>query len=55
MLGIMKFSRLEISAATSDFEISKMVGEGGYGAVYKGKLRRTAVAIKFIIKDIAWG
>ena len=60
MLGIMKFSGLEISAATSEFDIPKMIGEGGYGSVYKGKLRLTAVAIKlltqvFIIKDIAWG
>ena len=41
--GVMKFTGKEIHATTSSFDISKHIGEGGY-SVFKGKLRRTAVA-----------
>ncbi|KAL6614063.1 hypothetical protein ACP70R_036333 [Stipagrostis hirtigluma subsp. patula] len=35
----MKFSFSEIQAATSDFSKEKLLGEGGFGHVYKGQLK----------------
>ncbi|XP_062207252.1 probable LRR receptor-like serine/threonine-protein kinase At1g06840 isoform X2 [Phragmites australis] len=45
--GVKCFTFDEMAAATSDFNISAQVGQGGYGKVYKGNLADgTAVAIK---------
>ena len=44
----MRFTGKELDDATSGFSISKQIGEGGYGSVYKGKLRQTTVAIKLL-------
>ncbi|KAL6606157.1 hypothetical protein ACP70R_041810 [Stipagrostis hirtigluma subsp. patula] len=45
--GVKCFTFEEMAAATSDFNISAQVGQGGYGKVYKGKLSDgTVVAIK---------
>ncbi|MQL78107.1 hypothetical protein Taro_010535 [Colocasia esculenta] len=42
----LQFSYAELQQATNGFEVSKKIGEGGYGSVYKGFLRHTIVAIK---------
>nr|CAD1844761.1 unnamed protein product [Ananas comosus var. bracteatus] len=46
-----EFSLLELNQATQDFSDSLKIGEGGYGAVYRGFLRNTAVAIKKLHSD----
>ncbi|URE38546.1 U-box domain-containing protein [Musa troglodytarum] len=43
-----EFSYLELKQATQNFNNSLMIGEGGYGKVYKGFLRNTTVAIKML-------
>ncbi|KAL6963423.1 hypothetical protein U1Q18_043739 [Sarracenia purpurea var. burkii] len=40
------FSFSEIKEATTDFDPSLKIGEGGYGSIYRGLLRHTQVAIK---------
>lgn len=42
------FSFFEINEATNDFDPSWKIAEGRYGAVYKGVLRQTHVAIKML-------
>lgn len=41
-----RLTREEIQVATDSFSESKIIGEGGYGIVYKGNLDHTPVAIK---------
>lgn len=41
-----EFSFFEIEEATQRFSPSQKIGEGGYGSIYKGRLRHTEVAIK---------
>ncbi|KAI4328794.1 hypothetical protein L6164_021123 [Bauhinia variegata] len=43
-----EFSFAEIEEATSNFNPSLKIGEGGYGSIYKGLLRHTEVAIKIL-------
>ncbi|KAF7139336.1 hypothetical protein RHSIM_Rhsim07G0014200 [Rhododendron simsii] len=43
-----EFSFSEIVEATSNFNPSLKIGEGGYGNIYKGQLRHTQVAIKML-------
>ncbi|KAH7863818.1 hypothetical protein Vadar_022307 [Vaccinium darrowii] len=43
-----EFSFSEIEEATSSFDLSLKIGEGGYGNIYKGLLRHTGVAIKML-------
>ncbi|KAK9147482.1 hypothetical protein Scep_006239 [Stephania cephalantha] len=43
-----EFSYSEIEEATRNFDASLMVGEGGYGCVYRGLLRNTEVAVKVL-------
>lgn len=43
-----EFSFSEIDAATRNFDPCLIIGEGGYGTVYKGNLRNTDVAIKLL-------
>ncbi|KAG5538373.1 hypothetical protein RHGRI_019075 [Rhododendron griersonianum] len=43
-----EFSFSEIVEATSNFDLSLKIGEGGYGNIYKGQLRHTQVAIKIL-------
>ncbi|XP_062164924.1 U-box domain-containing protein 52 [Alnus glutinosa] len=50
-----RYSIAEIEAATEFFAISRKIGEGGYGPVYKGHLDHTPVAIKVLRPDAAQG
>ncbi|PIA49362.1 hypothetical protein AQUCO_01300291v1 [Aquilegia coerulea] len=43
-----EFSFSEIDAATVNFDPRLVIGQGGYGSVYKGVLRNTEVAIKLL-------
>ncbi|KAJ3694547.1 hypothetical protein LUZ60_010027 [Juncus effusus] len=43
-----KFCHSELEKATNNFDKSLIIGEGGYGIVYKGFLRYTTVAIKVL-------
>ncbi|TKY63926.1 U-box domain-containing protein 33 [Spatholobus suberectus] len=43
-----EFSFLEIKEATSNFNPSLKIGEGGYGSIFKGILHHTEVAIKML-------
>ena len=46
----MRFPASEIKAATDDFNIRHLVGEGGFGRVYRAMLRHTPSAIKLLNK-----
>ncbi|GMY36344.1 U-box domain-containing protein 34 isoform X1 [Fagus crenata] len=46
-----RYARDEIEAATDLFSESKVIGEGGYGKVYKCSLHHTPVAIKVLRHD----
>ncbi|KAH9665051.1 protein kinase domain-containing protein [Citrus sinensis] len=50
-----KYTIEEIEAATDYFSISRKIGEGGYGPVYKAQLDHTSVAIKVLGPDISQG
>lgn len=45
-LGSLSISIEEIRKATKNFSTSSKIGQGGFGAVYKGKLDGLLVAIK---------
>ena len=46
----MRFSASEIEAATNNFDVGHLVGEGGFGRVYRAMLRHTPAAIKILNK-----
>ncbi|KAL6491745.1 hypothetical protein OROGR_034110 [Orobanche gracilis] len=50
-----RYSIEEIEAATSYFSSSEIIGEGGYGPVYKGVIDHTPVAVKVLRSDISEG
>ncbi|KAK7274412.1 hypothetical protein RIF29_15498 [Crotalaria pallida] len=50
-----EFPFLEIQEATSNFNPSLKIGEGGYGSIFKGILRHTEVAIKVLHPDSRQG
>lgn len=45
------YSRDEIEAATEIFSENKVIGEGGYGKVYRCNIDHTAVAVKVLCSD----
>ncbi|XP_057834966.2 U-box domain-containing protein 70-like [Cryptomeria japonica] len=47
-LEFREYSFEEIKAATCDFSDNFKLGEGGYGDVYRGKIKQTAVAVKIL-------
>ncbi|KAK9697259.1 hypothetical protein RND81_08G025500 [Saponaria officinalis] len=49
--GTRKYTSDEIKEATDFLSDTKVVGEGGYGKVYKGILDHTSVAIKVLRED----
>ncbi|KAJ3689331.1 hypothetical protein LUZ61_018495 [Rhynchospora tenuis] len=49
------FTYSEIAEATRKFDPSHVIGEGGFGAVYKGFLRHTTVAMKILNRDSIQG
>ncbi|XP_050236595.1 U-box domain-containing protein 33-like [Mercurialis annua] len=49
------FSLSEIKEATRNFDLAFKIGEGGYGNIYRGNLRKTEVAIKVLNKDSLQG
>ncbi|KAJ6843132.1 putative U-box domain-containing protein 33 isoform X5 [Iris pallida] len=48
MSSIVLFSDQEIKGATNGLSDDSKIGQGGYGAVYKGSLHETEVAIKML-------
>jgi hypothetical protein len=44
------FPLRELMIATEEKSTARLLGEGGYGSVYKGVLRHTTVAVKFLNK-----
>ncbi|WVZ63208.1 hypothetical protein U9M48_012858 [Paspalum notatum var. saurae] len=46
--NVEEFSMSQIGKATDNFHSRNLIGEGGYGPVYKGKLGGTSVAIKVL-------
>lgn len=49
--GIRRYTPDEIKAATDSLSEKKVIGEGGYGKVYKGVLEHMPVAIKVLQQD----
>ncbi|XP_050236594.1 U-box domain-containing protein 33-like isoform X2 [Mercurialis annua] len=49
------FSLSEIQEATRNFDLAFKIGEGGYGNIYKGFLRKTPVAIKVLNRESLQG
>ncbi|XP_031484507.1 U-box domain-containing protein 33-like [Nymphaea colorata] len=50
-----EFTLEELQEATHTFDTSSQIGKGGFGAVYKGKIRHTTVAIKKLNSDSIQG
>ena len=42
----MVYSLSELAAATNDFGHGGIIGKGGFGVVYQGKIRHCHVAVK---------
>ncbi|KAL4628917.1 hypothetical protein ACB092_05G271900 [Castanea dentata] len=55
--GPKKFSYNELARATNDFNDKEKLGQGGFGAVYKGLLRdsNTYIAVKRVVKGSKQG
>ena len=44
----MIFSFDDLSSVTNNFSKDKIIGKGGFGKVYRGRLRHSEVAIKVL-------
>ena len=44
---------MELLEATGQKKEENLLGKGGYGTVYKGILRHTTVAVKFL-NEVCW-
>lgn len=55
LVNCTEFTYSEIKEATKNFDPSHKIGEGGFGAVYRGFLRYTTVAIKILTRDSIQG
>ena len=51
----MEFSANELSVATDSYNPINLIGEGGFGQVYKGILRYITVAVKVLTNVSARG
>ena len=49
-LDALTFTQEELKYATDDFSDVRLLGKGGFGRVFKGIIRHTAVAIKLLTK-----
>ena len=49
----MEFFASELASATKNYAQSTIIGKGGFGTVYKGYLRHSAVAIKVLSQVIS--
>ncbi|XP_022716023.1 G-type lectin S-receptor-like serine/threonine-protein kinase At4g27290 isoform X2 [Durio zibethinus] len=55
-LDLPLFDRLTVASATNDFAFTNKIGEGGFGAVYRGKLPTgQEIAVKRLSKDSGQG
>ena len=50
----MVFSLKDLQNATNDFNTDELIGEGGFGKVYRGRLRYSDVAVK-LLSDVRYG
>ena len=48
----MVFSFDDLKTATREFSDDQLVGEGGFGRVYRGRLRYSSVAVK-VLSDLS--
>ncbi|CAA7408929.1 unnamed protein product [Spirodela intermedia] len=54
--NVRRYTYRELKRATDDFSFPNKIGEGGFGSVYKGKLRDgTAVAVKVLSPESSQG
>ena len=44
----MVYTHAELSEACNSFPSKSLIGKGGFGSVYKGNLRKCAVAVKVL-------
>ena len=48
--GVISFTGAELEEATDNFSTVHLLGQGGFGKVFKGMFRHTTVAVKLLTK-----